>query len=353
MFATHLCRLADLATRVSTAAMVEHKALIGCLLVSVALGGLAHADPSGGALVGGLSDSPEDLSTRLHEDERRNSQRESLLPVSPLGWLHGLTNEGKQKLYDATNLKLGLAYTQVFQGITDAPPGGDDFGTVADLDFFGTWEVLNQGKPTQGKFYFQFEGRWNYGTTDPSVLGGSVGSIIGTANGFGEYVPTFLPLRNIYWEHGSKEAGWVYRVGKITPDAIFGTSKHISPNTAFLSNAATGPFSMGLPDSGLGIAGAYHFSDDVKILAAVSDANADRQNWGDLGEGDLFAAAEIGARLFPLTENAGFSKLAFWYSDGTSDGLPINASTGVSGWGFFAKHEQELTSDGKTIGILR
>lgn len=49
----------------------------------------------------------------------------------------------------------------------------------------------------------------------------------------------------------------------------------------------------------------------------------------------------------------GYSSLTFWQSPGTSDGEPINGSSGRDGWGFFIKHEQELTEDGKNIGILR
>jgi carbohydrate-selective porin OprB len=58
-------------------------------------------------------------------------------------------------------------------------------------------------------------------------------------------------------------------------------------------------------------------------------------------------------KLAPRTPKAGYSKLTFWHTDGTKNGEPANASLGPSGWGFFLKLEQELTADGRLIGIVR
>ena len=57
--------------------------------------------------------------------------------------------------------------------------------------------------------------------------------------------------------------------------------------------------------------------------------------------------------MLPLTKQAGFSKVTFWHNDGTRDGSAINGSTGREGWGVFIKYEQELTRDGRVIGIGR
>jgi hypothetical protein len=56
---------------------------------------------------------------------------------------------------------------------------------------------------------------------------------------------------------------------------------------------------------------------------------------------------------FPRTAKAGYSKATFWYTDGTKDGTPINGMTGPEGWGFIFKLEQELTADGRAVGIVR
>jgi hypothetical protein len=123
--------------------------------------------------------------------------------------------------------------------------------------------------------------------------------------------------------------------------------------TTFLSFAATGPFSIALPDSGLGIAGAWYPNDRIRIMGAVTDANGLRFDWGDISEGDFFEALEFGAKLWPKTDKAGYSKLVVWHTDGTSDGQPVNGSNGPSGYGFFVLHEHELTEDGNTVLLLK
>jgi hypothetical protein len=220
------------------------------------------------------------------------------------------------------------------------------------LDLVGSWDLIDRGEPTQGQAVFHVQGRWDYGTTAPEDLGTvSLGSLLGTANTFASYTPTFI-LRNLYWRQGSPQAGWAYRIGKITPDALLSTSAHISAYTTFLPTA-NGPFSIALPDSGLGAVGAWYISDRVTLVGLVSDANADRFDFGDISEGDFFKAAELHVKVAPRTSKAGYSKLTLWHTDGTKDGLPANGSSGPDGWGIFVKHEQELTADGRAIGILR
>jgi porin len=296
---------------------------------------------------------PQDPSNFLHVVEKRRAQRDSLFPISPLKPLHDILDPAEEALYDATKVKIGLTINHLFQGMTDALPGLDKWGTTTDSDLVAAWEVIDQGEPTQGKFYFHLEGRWDYGTTGPQNLGFvNLGSQIGTGNAFSAYDPTFL-IRNLYWEQGSPEAGWAYRFGKITTDAILGTSKHITPVTTFLPNAGTGFFVDGFPDSGVGAVGALYFNDRFKAVGLVSDANANRFTWGNPGAGDYYTALELAAKIVPGTGNVDFSKLTLWHTDGTDTGLPINASTGKEGWGYSLKYEQELTDDGRGIGIAR
>ena len=308
---------------------------------------------SGGDHEGNFGSDPRDPSNFLQDIEQRRAQRDSLFPVSPLTPLHDVLDPAEDALYKATRLRLGLTINHLFQGITESLPGTDNWGTTTDADFVAVWDLLNPGEPTQGKLYVHLEGRWNYGTTGPQNLGFvNLGSQIGTGNAFSAYQPTVI-IRNLYWEQGSPEAGWAYRIGRITTDAILSTSKHITPVTTFLPNAGTGFFSDGLPDSGWGAVAAWYPNDCFKVIGLIADSNSNRFDWGDIGAGDFYTAVEFAAKFRPDTGNADFSKLTFWHTDGTKDGAPINASTGKDGWGYSAKYEQELSDDGKAIGILR
>ncbi len=319
--------------------------LISCIFL-IAAPPAAQAD--------GITSDPSDGKNTLAEiQEREFQQPGALIPVSPLGWLRRPIDEGKQRLYEATRLKLGFAFNHLAQGYNKSLPGEDRAGTSSDFDILGSWELLRQGTPYQGELFFGIEGRWDYGTVAPQTLSQvALGSLIQTANAFTNYVPTFI-ARNLYWEHGTREAGWIYRIGKITPDAIVDTSKHLSPVTTFHTAAGTGGFSTPLPDSGLGAAGVVYFNERVKLLGLISDANGDRFNFGDIQAGDYFKALELAVKIAPRTSKAGFSKLTVMHNDGTKNGKPKNANTGVPGWGVFVKHEQEITDDGRGIMVLR
>jgi len=300
-----------------------------------------------------LSSDPTDPGNILREVERMDAEREALFPRPPLGGLRNATNRAKQTIYEATGFKMGLVIQQVGQGISEVLPGNADIGTSADLDFVVKRELINKGKPNHGGVYYQLQGRWDYGTTGPQDLGFvSLASAGGTANAWSAYTPTFL-TRNLYWQHGSNEAGWAYRIGKITPDATLLTSQYISPVTTFLPNVGTGVFAAGYPDSGLGAVGGVYPSDRISVVGLISDANASRFNFGDIGAGDTYKALQLGVKILPITPKAGYSKFLLWQNDGTKNGQPINAMTGQEGWGFAMKLEQELTSDGRAVGIFR
>ena len=301
-----------------------------------------------------MSDNPDDPENLLMTIHQRRSQKEALFTVPKFVQMNQAILDAGDKLHDATHLKLGLVFTHVFQWLSEAPLGDHaSWGTVTAMDFLGTWELVDKGGPKQGQIFFQVQGRWDYGTTGPGDLGEeSLGSLGGTANGFSAYSPNFL-MRNFYWQQGSEEAGWIYRIGKITPDWLLSTSAHITSALTFLPTSGTGSYANALTDSGLGIAAVWYINDRLKLLGVFSDANANRYNFGNITAGDFYKALELGVKIAPKTEKAGYSKITLWHTDATEDGQPVNEHLGPEGWGFFLKHEQELSSDGNAVMVLR
>ncbi len=287
--------------------------------------------------------------------QRREISRQAgdaLFLNSPLTPLRDLTIAAEKSVYEATDIKFGASGNHLLQGLPDNIPGTDDYGMSSFAIFTGTWDGYKKGEAHQGEVTISVEGRWNYGPPDPVTLGAQgLGTTLFTANPFTTYTPTFL-VRNLFWRQGSREAGWRYRIGRVTPDQFLASSRHITPLDTFLP-IGTGAFAIALPDSGLGMIGGFYLTENINIAGVVHDANADRTDFGDLGEGDLFKALELQAKIFPLTENAGYSKVTLWHNDGTDDGLAINGSTGAEGWGVYFKLEQELTSDGRLIAVGR
>jgi hypothetical protein len=293
---------------------------------------------------------PEDPMNQLPLIWERKAEKDAVFRVSPLKKAHDDTNAWNAAQKEKTGLEFGMNSNTLIQALTDVLPGADRWGVATTIDFVGTWEAINRGKPTKGQVFFQVEGRWDYGTPGPTNLGpNSLGSLGFTANIYAAYVPTF---RNLYWQHGTRESGWAYRVGRITVDQIFSTSRHISPALTFQPISGTGPFVIGLADTGWGAAGAWYPTKRVGVIGAVHDADSNRQDFVT-PQGNLFTAIEIGGQIAPQTEKAGYSKLTLWHTDGTSDGQPINGNLGPAGWGFMLKLENELTADGRAIGIAR
>jgi porin len=278
-----------------------------------------------------------------------------LIPYSLIQPLRDSFGGFKKELYDNTGLNIGLSMHTVGQLANEVLDGFDNSAIATDFDFVGTWELLNVGAPTQGEVFFGLEGRWDYFTDGPQNLGfANLGTAGGTANTFSRYSdPYAFLMRNLYWRQGSAEAGWAYRIGKITVDSLFSGSRHLSPNDAFLPNAGTGMFANAFADSGLGAVGALYFGDSVYVAGGISDANGNRSNFGDISKGDFYKVAELGLKLLPLTEKATFSKFSIWHTDGTSDGMPINANTGSDGWGYSIVLQQELTRDGNLVAVGR
>jgi|GEM_PF-1603776 len=305
----------------------------------------------------GFTSDPQDPVVELKRIRQKRELADkddiALFRTSPLTPLRKRSIECEKRIYEATNIKLGTALNTLLQGLTNEIPGNRNVGMSSFVTFIGTWDGWRKKCADRAELTLGVEGRWNYGTTDPTTLGNiALGSLGFTANPFTTYSPTFI-VRNLFWRQGSREAGWMYRVGRVTPDQFLNTSLHINPLSTYLPIVGTGAFAMGLPDSGLGLFAGIFVSDNVNVVGVVSDANANRFTFGDIGEGDLFTAFEIQAKLLPFTENAGYSKVTFWHNDGTANGLPINGSTGAEGWGVFIKLEQELTCDGRAIAIGR
>ena len=298
--------------------------------------------------------SPDDPVKRVRTDHRAD-KKESLIESNGLKNFYQKLDAGRANLHKSTGLKIGAFHSTLFQLASNSLPGQDDYGIATITGIYGTWDVITRGEPNAGQISFGIEGRWGYGDNlTPSELGTiGIGSATGTTDPYGSTTPAVV-LRELFWRQGAPEIGWNYRIGKITPDRLLTSSEHADPVSMFLPVGSQGSPSVAFPDSGLGLAAGWFPSDRIRVGALVADANGDRTDFGDIGEGNFFKAIEFQAQLLPLTNNAGYSSAMIWHTDGVDD--PSNAldsSTGESGWGYFLKLEQELSRDGQNIGMIR
>jgi hypothetical protein len=327
------------------------------VLVCLALPSAGIAQGSSGKLgpivATPITDNPADGENQLANALERRTQKKALFPTEPLGFLRNGFGSISDRVYDKTGLRLTLGVHNAWQWYDNQQSGFPDKGSAMDIDFNGRWELVNRGEPNEGGIFFNVDGRWNWTDFGPQTLGFSgIGAAGGTANSFAEYAPALI-LRQIYWWQGSEEAGWSLRIGKATVDGLFMASRHLNPNTTFLSNVGTTPNVDASPDSGLAIIGNYAFNENWSILARISDANADRYDFGSPGAGDYHKGAELQWRRNKTAARATTVKVSGWHTDGTKDGKPANANTGSDGYGFTAFFEHELADDGRPVVIGR
>ncbi len=317
--------------------------------------GTASAQTTSNSGFGGADDTINRLDASQSARERDN-----LVESDRLKQLYTEFDARRARLYQSTGLKLGAFHSTLLQGANRSLPGQDNTGIATISALYGTWDLVERGNASAGQLSFGVEARWGYGDNlTPSELGFiGIGSATGTSDPYGETDPVVI-LRELFWRGGSPERGLDYRIGKITPDRLLTGTEFGDPVSMFLPIGSQGSPSVGFPDSGLGFAVGVYPTDYFRFGVVVADANGDRANFGDISEGNFFKAIEFQAKLFPLTqttgfEKAGFSSVTLWHTDGTDD--PANAldsSTGAAGWGFFVKLEQELSTDGKNIGMIR
>lgn len=295
---------------------------------------------SASRLTQAFSESTEDIANKLATTARKNAVFESDF-IDPL---HQAWDEGTASLYEATGIDLGIDYTVLYQHASNVLPSTDKYGAAGDLDVYGRWDLVDPNGPWAGSFYFSTELRHAMTDTTPAQLRGNIGSIMGTIDGFGEQ--DYL-ITNAFWRQGSKQAGFMYQIGRMAPDGLINISRYNNPNTNFHPIGLVGSLTISFPGHGFGAAAIAYPTEDTFITAVITDANGQKKNLGALNLGEFFSAVELGYKPNFGGSYEGRHALTFWHVDARSQ-------TGVpSGHGFALKLEQELDATGNLTGLLR
>src|SRR5262249_21452959 len=121
------------------------------------------------------------------------------------------------KIYDDTHIRFGLANTLLFQQASGGP--GDRSAAGGDVDFLARWTAIGAGTKDTGVLVFASEYRYQIGDQPPSELGGQIGTLLGTTNGFGERP---VVVKELYWDERFCEDRLRFAIGRIDPENLFG-----------------------------------------------------------------------------------------------------------------------------------
>ena len=251
-----------------------------------------------------LPDENTDVSDIAPPREARTSPDPSKRPPSAL-------SREVLELEKRTGLKLGLAYTTLFQQASGGI--GERQAAAGDVDFTIKWTLAGRGTKDTGQLVVNSEYRHEMGAITPSQLAGGIGALNGTTNGFGTRP---LCVKETYWIQRFNEDKLRLAVGRIDTDGLFAGHALQSANTSFLNKAFSTSPTVPLPGAGatFGVRFAPNGRWTGMFAATNARGNTTRSTIDELlDHGDVLAMGELGFQ--PKIEGAGQGRyrIAAWH----------------------------------------
>lgn len=255
-------------------------------------------------------------------------------PISDLSRPWTQFNDGLEK---ETGLRLGFAYTVLYQQATSGPGVRDAVG--GDFDFFGRWRLIETDTGTRGHIGFNLEHRHRFTTIAPASLGENIGSIWPTTRAFGTFD---WRLRELWWRQSFLDDRFEFHVGTLNQKHFSDIYSFKSQNKFFLGTPFSDSPTIAFPRHGFGAMTRVSPLPEFHVTATIGDANGT----GEVGsfdslfdDGELFATLDLS--LTPTFEGLGDGKygLTLWHRDAREEaGIP-------SGGGVSLLAEQEIASN--------
>lgn len=279
----------------------------------------------------GPGDSPESLLPTLEEGAAPHEGAfDARWFEQPLGWASRQTDA----LEDKSGLRLGVAYTMVFQQATEGD--GDLYGGSGDLDIMASWTLIGRGTENTGRLVAGTEYRFRIGSQPASALGGQIGTLLATTGGFND---RYWAVRDVYWVQRLFDGQLRFLIGRGDASEFHG-SHSLQGINGFFSNRHfsannTAPYPDFTPMAGVSVRpkGDLFYA---TVGAANAYGNATHPNLDTLEEGEFFLEAEVG--ITPTFEGLGRARFAIapWH-------MPSRNLTGQpEDWGIAFIVEQQF-----------
>src|SRR5262245_7161604 len=112
-------------------------------------------------------------------------------------------------LENGTGLRIGTAYTMLFQGLSGGP--WDRYGGTGDFDLMTRWTLVGRGSENTVRVVFDIEDRFPIGGRTPASLGGQVATLQPTAHGFND---RGFVVRDFLWEQRLIQGQLRFMIGR-------------------------------------------------------------------------------------------------------------------------------------------
>ena len=208
---------------------------------------------------------PDQVERQLEEDE------EAKQSIFELGFLNSYF-DFKDNLKKTSGLSFGIDYSSVFLGANESLDKKNASSGMVRL--FGSWDLVNRGEKNSGALVFKVEHRHKYSEITPKEFGFNLGYV-------GMIEPPFnnnqLRFTNFYWRQRLLDGKLSFVVGLLDATDYVDVYALASPWMHFMNFAfSTGSETVYIPnDAALGIAVAGMLTDNIYIIANISDAGSD------------------------------------------------------------------------------
>jgi hypothetical protein len=180
-------------------------------------------------------------------------------------WLNFIRDPLK-RLDQEHGLAVTGAYTILFQ--QSAGPNAHSAG-AGDFDLTAKWTLLGRGTPDTGAFYTAIEYRHDIGSITPNQLGGEIGTLLGTTNGFSD---RRLAVKDAYWAQRLFDDHFRFGIGRADPENLVGLHKLQSANTSFLNKAFSTNPTIAFPGAGAAAAASLRPTQWFYLSGGVANA---------------------------------------------------------------------------------
>jgi porin len=289
------------------------------LLASLVAGASSAEEQAGreGPRFGG----PDAVEGRIEEDARDVRALISVGVLEPYF-------DFKQRVAEATGLHFAVDYTVLGMAAEDSV--GKNDAASGMLRIYGSWDLFGNDTSHPGALVYKLEHRHRYGDIPASGLASNLGYV-------GLFEPPFSNqlwrLTNLYWRQRLFDgrvmalAGWVDSTDYVDAFALASPWLHFM-NFAF----STGTTTIPVPNEGLGAAAGGLLTDNLYMIAGLTDLNADPHDPSDgfetfFEDHEYFSHLEFGWTTSQQRIVLDNVHLTLWHADERDD-------AGVNdGWG--------------------
>ena len=238
----------------------------------------------------------------------------------------------KKRVEDGYGFSFGFDYNALFQAATDSL--GEDTAAGGVFRAFGQWTLVGRDSENTGTLVYKVENRHRLGTDiAPQALGGEVGYAGLTAVTFSDIG---WALTNLYWSQRLLDSRLAFAGGVLDVTDYVDVYGLVNPWTDFNNLAFSTSPTIPAPNQGLGAAVHVLPTDNIYILAGITDANGDPTDPGNafdsfFDDAEYFAHIEIGWVSSWERRFSDNIHLTVWHADerkqaGVSDGWGLTFS---------------------------